>query len=207
MSLRFIGLIGILTGIFFFGGLTMLFILNPQTYEELNNLSLASYNITGMSCQLWAAIVLYGMTGLLNIAFCVGILKGDKQLSAGLVGKILLLVCGLTWISFGVFPYNFEEQLANHLLMIRLIVLIIGCVTSFFLLANDYRIVSQDKLLKWLTISCATLILLLGTLSTFVYNDNTWVRTNISLVIYFSWFVAFGLRVYSRAITNKPSLL
>ncbi len=196
ISMRFTAIIAILTGLSFFGGIFILFVLNPQTFHEFNNLSLASYNIRGMSGRLWAAFVLYGITGFLNIFFCISLLKVNLELSLGLAGKILLMVCGMLWLSFGISYYDFTNEFANHLLLIRLIVLIILSFVSFFLVSNANDLVSQDKILKWFTLLCAALILALSILSTFVYNDDTWIRTNLSIVTYFSWFLIFGFRTY-----------
>lgn len=49
MGLRLTSITGILVGFFFVAGFAILFLLNPQTYDELNNLSIAAYNIPGMN--------------------------------------------------------------------------------------------------------------------------------------------------------------
>ncbi len=201
MSLRLTSLIGVLTGVFFIVGFAILFVLNPQTYEELNNLSLASYNILGMNARLWAAVV-YGITGLLNIIFCVGLLKDKPNSSAGLIGKILLIVSGVTWLSFGLIDYNPTTDIANHILLIRLIVMIAASFIGLLLLGVEYNRISHDKFLKWFTLSSAALISLISLLSIFVYNDDTWVRTNVSLTTYFVWFTVFGLRTLRKESTS-----
>lgn len=83
--------IGGVCRIIFLIGLTVLFILNPQAREELNNLSLASYNISGMNAQTWAAVIVYGGTGLLNIIFCIGLFRDRPHSPVSLTGKILLM--------------------------------------------------------------------------------------------------------------------
>jgi hypothetical protein len=189
---------GILTGICFLAGLAVLFVLNPQTYEELNNLSLASYNIIGMNSRLWAAIVTYGAAGLFNVLFCFGLLKGNTQWSVSAIGKVLLLICGLIWMSFGIFTYDPTIEIAIHLQMARLIALIIASIVGLLLLGSEYNKEFSGKGLKLFTLLSASLILLFSFLSTFVYNDDTWIRTNASLVIYFVWFFVIGLHIYLR---------
>ncbi|NBW34918.1 MAG: hypothetical protein EBR30_07850 [Cytophagia bacterium] len=200
MSFRLTSFVGILTGVFFIIGFAILFVLNPQTYEELNNLSLASYNILGMHARLWAAVV-YGITGLLNIIFCVGLLKDKSNSSAGLIGKILLIVSGVTWLSFGLMDYNPTTDIADHILLIRLIVIITASFVGLLLLGIEYDRIVRDKFLKWFTLSSAGLISLISILSIFVYNDDTWIRTNVSLTTYFVWFTVFGLRTLRKEST------
>lgn|SRR5690606_9270192 len=195
MYLRLTSVSGIFSGLLFVIGLSVLFMVNPQTYDELNNLSLASYNITGMNARSWAAVLLYGATGLLNVTFCVGLLSDPSQSSASLAGKILLMVCAVAWLSFGLIPYNPTIEISNHLLLIRLIVFIVASFTGLILLGTQYERVVQDRFLKWYTPLTAGLILLLSFLSAFIYDDETWVRTNASLSLYFLWLSAFGLRV------------
>jgi hypothetical protein len=201
MSLRLTSLIGILTGVFFIGGFATLFVLNPQTYEELNNLSLASYNIPGMNAKSMAVAV-YGMTGLLNIIFCIGLLQDKSSSSVSLIGKILFIGSGLIWLSFGLIDYDPTTAIANHLLLIRIIMMIAACLVGFILLGIEYDRIAQDRFLKWFTLSSAGLISLLSFLSLFVFNDDTWIRTNISLAAYFIWFIVFGLRTLLKKLSQ-----
>lgn len=205
MGKKLIGTLGALVTITFITGFLVLFILNPQVFEELNNLSLSAYNLVGMKGREWAFTVVYFLTGLLNIIFCIGLLKDKPSNSASFTGKILLMSCGLIWLSFGLLPYDPTTDIVNHLLMIRLIILITASSIGLLLLGVEYNRIEQDKFLKWYTLSSAGLILLLSFLSVFVYNDITWIRTNASLTIYFVWFIVFGLRnLVSEHLQREP---
>jgi hypothetical protein len=191
---RLAGLTGVLTGCFFFGSLSVLFILNPQILSELNNVSLASYNIRGMNGQRFAAISMYGISGVLNICHCVGFLMDKPSNMVCIIGKMLLTLCGTLWLSFGALQYDLNADMSHHFLIIRLVLLILSCSVGFLLLSFEYDRISNDRFLKSYTIFTSLIILLLSLLSLFVYNDETWVRTNISLALYFVWFTAVGLR-------------
>ncbi len=52
MNGRLVGILGIATTMIFTIGFIGLFIYNPITYEELNNVSLAQYNLIGMNGRL-----------------------------------------------------------------------------------------------------------------------------------------------------------
>lgn len=193
MNQRLISLTAISTGFLFMVGFAGLFVLNPQTYEELNHLSLVSYNIPGMNARVWVALVAYGLTGAMNILFVTGLLLDKPSKPADLVGKILLAVSGVIWLSFGLICYDPTTDIASHVLLIRLIGMITTSFIGLLLLSIEYPRIHQDKLLKWFTLLSACLILILSFLSIFVYNDDTWIRTNVSLTVYFVWCIIFGL--------------
>jgi hypothetical protein len=193
MSFRLTSIIGVLTGVVFIGGLVILFILNPLTYEELNNLSLASYNLIGMDAKNWAAFVVYGMAGLMNVLFSIGLLMDKSNTSACLIGKIMLVISGLIWMSFGFLDYDPTTNEGNYLLLIRLAVMITLNSVALILLSVDYYRIRKNDFLKIFSLSGGVLMLFLGFLSVFIYSDATWIRTNILLITYFVWITVFGL--------------
>ncbi|MCZ8216561.1 MAG: hypothetical protein O9262_10005, partial [Cyclobacteriaceae bacterium] len=90
MTNKFIAGIGILTTASFILGFIGLFILNPQTYHELNNLSITGYNLDGMNSENWIK-AFYIIVGLLNITITLGFFKISDNKSIIVGGKILLL--------------------------------------------------------------------------------------------------------------------
>jgi len=189
---------GTLSTLTYLIGFMILFKINPQTYEELNNISLASYNIVGMKFRWWS-VLLYLTTGFLNVLFCIGLFKNHKDKSIPLVGKIFLSISALIWLSFGVYPCDpLMGDISDHILVIRVLTLIVTCFLGLLFLGLELEIIIADKFLKWYTLSSGILILSLSLLSTFVYNDETWIRTNVSLTIYFIWLGVFGLRMFLK---------
>lgn len=188
---------GILTALFYVIGFVVLFILNPQAYEELNNLSLAAYNIVGMDYR-WYSVVAYLIVGILNLIFCSLLFLMANNKSLAIVGKIFLLISGLLWFSFGVYPYNpMTDNMSNHILVIRVLALLVTSFSGLLFFGGEFETISKDKFLKWYTLSSGLVILLLSLLRIFIYNDETWIRANISITIYFVWFGVFGLRTLS----------
>jgi uncharacterized membrane protein YkgB len=122
MSLRQVAVLAMLTGIFF-GGFAILFLLNRKGFYELNNINLASYNISGMNYRMWAILVVYFLTGILNLIFGIVILRGSRRPTAAYVGKILLILCATLWLSFGVFTPDFSTLQSNVLLLGRVVVM------------------------------------------------------------------------------------
>ncbi len=103
MSDRVIGTIGIIITMFFISGFLSLFIYNPQTLEEVNNIpSIASFNVIGMSGRWLAVYFNYLTIGGLNLGFALGLFNMSKNDLPIVLGKILILITGFIWTSFGV---------------------------------------------------------------------------------------------------------
>jgi hypothetical protein len=205
--MKITAIIGILVPVVFILGLIVLFNVNPKTYEELNNLSLAAYNIAQMDFHLWAAVVIYFLVGVLNVIFCVVLFFKTPNRSILLVGKILLLLAGLAWLSLGILSYDPTADISFHLLMIRVITVILTSSIGMIFIGSEIDYLSKSIFFKWYTLSSGFSILVLSFLSAFVYNDTTWIRTNISFVIYFAWFGVFGILTLVRTkASTVPTL-
>ena len=105
MTDKLIGGLGTLTTILFIVGFVGLFIINPQTYEELNNLSISGYNLDGMNAENWIK-TFYIIVGLLNIIVALGLFRMSDNKSIIVGGKILLLISGVIWTTFGLINYD-----------------------------------------------------------------------------------------------------
>ena len=203
MTHKKIGLIGLLITTVFLTGFLTLFIYNPQTFEELSNVSLSSYNLIGMNGQAWTAYVNYLTLGLLSSLFAIGLLMTTKNNSIIVAGKILLLLAGLIWTSYGILPTDLLTDGGINLMMIRIISILIIGPAGLIILGSEFEQIIKDKFSKYYTLSTGLLMLFFGFLSVFIFNDDTWVRTNISLTIYFVWFGVFGLRLVQKASAQQ----
>ena len=193
-----LGLIGLLTTTVFIAGFITLFIYNPQTFDELNNLSLSSYNLIGMKGQAWTAYVNYLMVGLLSILFAIGLFLATKNNSIIVAGKILLLLTGLIWTCYGLVPTDMSNASGIHLMMISVFLILFTGPAGLIILGVEFEQISKDKFSKYYTLSTGLVILFIGFLSVFVFNDETWIRTNVSLTIYFIWFGVFGIKFLQK---------
>jgi hypothetical protein len=202
MNRRLVRTFGLGTTIIFAIGFIGLFIYNPITYEELNNVSLTQYNLIGMNGRLWLICVNYITVGLLIAFFAIGLFGITKNNSIIVGGKILLLLSGLIWTSFGIIPYDNQTDLGNHLMLIRTIAILLTGALGLLILGAEMELITKDKFLKYYTLATAFLILLIGIASTFSI-DVTWTRTNISLTVFFLWFGIFGLRLVQKASAQQ----
>jgi uncharacterized membrane protein YuzA (DUF378 family) len=108
MTDKLIGGLGTLTTALFIIGFVGLFIINPQTYDELNNLSISGYNLDGMNAENWIKSF-YIIVGLLNVIVAVGLFKISDNKSIIVGGKILLLISGVIWTTFGLINYDLSD--------------------------------------------------------------------------------------------------
>jgi hypothetical protein len=204
MNNRTIGVIGLSIAIFFISGFISLFIYNPQTLEEVDNVtSIASFNLTGMNGRWLAAYFNYLTIGVLNLAFALGLIKLTKNDLPIIIGKILILIAGLIWTSFGIISWDPNSDIGIHTVMIRVISLLLITPLGLIFLGVDFEKIIKDKFSKYYTLVTGLTILTIGFLSVFVFNDQTWMRTNISLTIYFLWFGVIGLRLVQKASAQQ----
>lgn len=200
MNQRTIGAIGLLITTFFVSGFLSLFIYNPLTLEEVNNIpSIAAYNLDGMNGR-WLAVFNYFTVGLLNLIFGVGLFKLSKNELPIIIGKILILGAGFIWLSFGIQPWVPDTDSDVHTIAIKVILFLLIAPFGFIFLGIEFEKVMKDKFSKYYTLVTGITMLLLGILSVFVFNDKTWIRTNISLILYFLWFGVIGQRLYCKII-------
>jgi hypothetical protein len=200
MAVRLIGILGLSTTIFFFFGFIGLFIIHPVTYSEINNIGISFLNLDGMKGKTWISLY-YILVGLLNILFVVGLFEISENRSVLLVGKILLLVTALTWISFGLIDFKIETDFDKNLLFIRSSVPLITAMPGLSMLGGELEQIVKDKFLKYYTLLSGAIILIIGiTALEDVAED--WIRSNISWTIYFLWFGVCGMRFLFKKRTS-----
>jgi len=188
------GALSLLTAFLFISGYSGLFIINPQTVEELNNLGISGYNINGMKGAALIA-VFYALAGLLNSAVAIILLRKTKKKTLIAGGIILLFISGIIWTSFGLISYVPSTEFGIELVMLRTILFLVTAFFGLLFIGADIEKTFNDRFLKIYTLATAGIILMLCSLSLFVLEDKTWIRTNISLALYFLWFGVFGIRI------------
>lgn len=144
----------------------------------------------------------YIIVGLLNAIVAVGLFKMSDNKSIIVGGKILLLISGVIWTTFGLINSD-PSDFGTHLLAIRTMAILATGLFGLLIIGGEIEKILKDKFLKYYTYASAGTILLLSILSVFVYWDETWIRTNISLTIYFVWFGVFGLRLVQKASAQQ----
>jgi len=119
----------------------------------------------------------------------------------------LLLISGIIWITFGLINWNPNSEFEYSLIVQRTIAILATGLFGLLFIGGELEKIVKDKFLKYYTLTTAGLILVLSILSLFVFWDQTWIRTNASLTIYFIWFGVFGLRILQKKSAPNIALM
>ncbi|MEP2774142.1 MAG: hypothetical protein ABJH05_18440 [Fulvivirga sp.] len=193
MENKVFGLTGILSFILPLIGFLTLFQINPQALIELDLLALSYYNIIGADGQLWTKWVIYIATGLTSLLTLTGLLIQNKKNTQIIIGLSFLMASSLIWVSFGLVDMVPDDMINDSkLVLMRTIIFMLTSIIGFLLIGTDLMKIRARVFVKWMTLTVAIMIGTLGSLSTFVFNDETYIRTNSSLALYFIWLGIIG---------------
>jgi hypothetical protein len=186
-------------------GFVLLTQINPQVVSEFDVLALSYYNLEGMDGQLVAKWMIYLGAGIASMTALIGLSIRHKKSIQVVIGLSFLTVSSLIWISFGLIsltPEDFDND--SKLLLMRTIIFMLTSIIGFLLLGTSYMKLRKKVILKHLTLTIALAVGTLGALSTFVFNDETYFRTNSSLALYFIWIGLVGtLMLTEKKSANK----
>jgi len=154
---------------------------------------LASSNLEQLDGRVIAGIT-YLLVGILNIIFVVGLFQLSKNDMPVVLGKAVFLIIGLIWISFGILSWNLDSEFEMHTVIFRVIAILILAPVGYFFIGIEFERVIEDSFSKYYTLGTGFCFILFGILSLFVFNDETWIRTNILIILYFVWFGVLGIR-------------
>lgn len=188
------GTVGIMSFLFFLIGFMILISSNPQVIAEIDNLALSYFNLEGMNGRQLANFVIYIGAGLLSFFTLIGLLIENRRSSQLIIGISFLIVSALNWISFGLTSRGIDDiEGDGKLVLLRTIVFLLTSVMGLMLVGTDKLKLNDHRVAKWSTLTIGVIITSLGILSTFVINDNTWWRTNLSISLFFIWIGIIGI--------------
>ncbi len=199
MKNKLLGLSGTLSLIILLVGYVGLIQINPQIVVEFDLMALSFYNMEGLHGQMLAKWIIYYGAGWTSLILLIGLIIENRKSTRIIIGLIFLAISAAIWISFGfisITPEDFEVD--SKLVLMRTILFILTIIVGFTLIGTDCMDVKAKTFIKWLTLSFAIIITILGSLSTFVFNDETYVRTNISLFLFFIWVGVMGTTLLTK---------
>ena len=208
MKIRVSAILGIAIGFSFVFSLLMVFFTNPATYFEMNVLGIVTYNMPAMEGRAWILVNYLGV-GTLTSTFSLTLGNHFNKNILIVVGRILIGICGLLWLSFGLMAYVPMDDLSINLIIVRVFIILLCSSLSLLFLGIESDEILDNFFLKWYTLFSGALIFFLNFLSLFVYDDDSWIRTNISLFVYFIWFFVFGLAclIQTKKVEHGGSVL
>ena len=201
MNYRLIGFFGLVSVLLFCSGFTGLFIINPQAIQEINNVCITYFNLLDMEGRLWISSLGYIASGVAGIIY-FGALLFKVVSTSRKIALWILVLHSVLWISFGVIPYNHLSDSSNLLMLNRTLI-------DLFLILSGLLIISSEGLtsdhlgpIRLSSIVSASLIGILCFMSVFVFNDSTWIRSNLCYLIYHLWIGVSGLTLLIRRTPN-----
>ncbi|MBO3699524.1 hypothetical protein [Roseivirga sp. E12] len=188
----------------FLFGLVVLVFFNPNALQELKNLPLTALNLQELELRSLIALFLYIIPGGLIIVFSLQLFMNSPNgvLLYKLV-KVLVLLSGLLWLVLGFLPYSpFNENEYPKLVFLTVVFLTI-VLLILLILTISFGLIFKQKQIFNITLIATIIVFSLTFLSLFVLNSDTWIRTNLSIGLYFIWLVALGYFFEKREPESK----
>ena len=164
-----IGIIGIAIPLLFLISFSILFLeINPLMIEQAKGISIIALNVKGTIGKNWIAYVNYFSLGFLIVIFCLLLLLKTVNSSITLVGKIFLLISGLSWMLLGVIGLEIgDSKSAIYLVSSLLLNLGLGSLGFIFLSANseEFKKIMKSKFVRWGVFLCGIFIIIFWIIS------------------------------------------
>ncbi len=196
MSNKLFGLGGVIGFLVFALGFITLLNINPQVLVEIDNLAFSFYNLYGMDGQSLAQFAIYIIPGLLTALLATGLLLSNRKSTECVIGFSFVIASALNWLSFGLTARNAEDLEGDGgLVLFRTIFFLFTSIVGLLLVGTSKLNMARHKEARLTTLIIGAIITILSLLSSFVFNDETWWRTNLSIVLFFLWSGLIGFYV------------
>ena len=198
MKIHHTAYIGISVTVLFLIGFCILFITNPQTFIEAQNLSLTSYNLKGLSERPIVAFGIYMPLGILTVIFAFGLITNMHNTFLR-ISLILIGLIGLIWFFLGIFPIdaNSNQQVLNTMLIAQGS-LALGSIGILLFGAESEKFI-KDNFIKAYSIITGLIIIAGGFISFMFTLEHSFIRLNLYLILFFMWFAVMGWRMIKKA--------
>ena len=197
-----------LTGIFglsapiLFGIASYVFltIYNPNLFNINDDSMIVGFIVKDMNGYEFVKYFNHLLIGLIIIGFSFGLIKNTSNDGASKIGKILLLISGLIYMSFAFTDINDDSDFTIFLLFSRLILVLVLGAFSFLLIANELLEISNSKLVKWTIFSFGVFIFINGILQLIAQGTYPLFMKNVSWIIYF-----LGIGIIGANLLREPA--
>ncbi|WBL23721.1 hypothetical protein [Zunongwangia sp. HRR-M8] len=198
---RLTGTFGIMSFLSFLLGFAILYwYFETETLHATNYFFSVGFNIPGMKGLEWAQYFNYFFVGFLIIAFSISLLKNVNNVGLNKIGKILILISGIIYSSFGFMEIEDSSNLI-FVIYVAQIILTLGLgAIGFILLSDDYLKIQNNKILKYIILVIGILIIINGILEVLA------MQIYPSYMGMFSWLLYFlGIGVIGLSLIIKPA--
>ena len=195
------GTFGILSLLSFLFGFAILYwYFETETLRATDYYFSIGFNIPGMKGLEWAQFFNYFFVGFLIIAFSISLLKNESNYGLNKTGKILILISGFTYSSFGFIEFSEFSDLRFAIYMSQIILTLGLGAFGFIFLSDDYLRIRNLKSVKYIILSIGILIIINGILEVLAQ------QIYPTFMGMFSWLLYFlGLGVLGVSLIIKPA--
>ena len=198
------GILGVLIPIFFLIGFYLfIFEYNPDRFNLSDGEFLVGFVLEGMPGYELAKFFNYIFIGFTIICFSISLLKNTSNEGQNRMGKILLLISGLIYFSFGLTDITDNSDATAILFLGRIVLTLLLGALGFILISDEYFQISDNKIFKWLIFSLGILILLNGLLQVIAMSVYPSYMGLVNWVIYFGGIGIIGVSLWVPQRTDR----
>ena len=197
------GILGtIIPVLFTIGFYLFIFEYNPNRFNLTESEFIVGFLLEGMPGYVLAKYFNYILIGLIIISFSISLIKTTSNKGFNKFGKLLLLLSGAIYFSFGFTNIGDDSDFIVFLYLGRILLTLLFGAIGFIMISDEYLEISNNKIIKWTIFSFGLLIILNGIYGFFALENYPTYMGLISWVIYFLGFGLIGVSLLNRQRTT-----
>ena len=200
------GILGGIIPIFFLIGFYLfIFEYNPDRFKLSDGEFVVGLVLKGMPGYELAKFFNYIFIGFTIICFSISLIKNTSNKGLNRIGKILILLSGAIYFSFGLTDIADNSDSTAILFLGRILLTLILGAIGFIFISDEFLQISNNKVFKWLIFSLGILILLNGSLQVLAMDVYPSYMGLVNWLIYFGGLGVIGISLLIPERTIKPS--
>lgn len=194
---------GIIPILFIIGFYLLTFEYNPGRFKLSDGEFIVGFLLEGMPGYELAKYFNYLFIGFIIISFSLSLLKNTSNRGLNKIGKILILISGVLYLSFGFTDIGETSDLNVFLLLARIIFILLLGAIGFIMISDEFLEISNNKSIKWILFSFGIAILLNGVLSLLAMEAYPPYMGLVGWLIYFAGLGIIGLSLLNPRPANN----
>lgn len=198
------GILGFLSPILFIIGFGILYsVFNPKLFSTTGGFLVVGFNVKGMPGLEWSKYFNYFLVGITIIIFSIGLIKTTSNKGRNKIGKILILLSGITYMTLGFVEIENATDLIFWIYIFQIgITLSLGAL-GFIFLSDNYLEIYNNKIIKYIILCLGVFIFLNGVFEVFAQNVYPKFMGILSWLLYFFGIGLIGLTLIKKTTQNN----
>ncbi len=201
MNRKLTGVFGILSPMLFIIGFGILYsFFNPKIFSATGGFMVVGFNVKGMQGLEWTKYFNYFFVGIVIIIFSIGLIKNTSNKGGNKAGKILILLSGIIYMTFGLIEIENSTDLFFWIYISQIVLTLSLGALGFILLSDNYLEIYNNKIIKNTILCFGILIFLNGVLEVIAQ------QVYPNFMGLFSWLLYFlGIGLIGLTLLIKPA--